>query len=481
MTGGRVVVVGVGADGPAGLGEAALRAVAEAEVLVGGRRLLAGFPDHPAERIVVGADVEEAVAAAARAAREGRRVAVVASGDPLFHGIGAAVVEAVGPEAVEVIPHVSSVQLAFARLRLPWDDAALVSVHARPLAELLPAVRTRPKVAVLTGGRHTPGAVAAFLLAQGLRGWRAWVCENLGSPGERVVGCALEELPGREFAPLNVLVLLDPARLPGDGLRRGAAAGDAGPRAAGDSPEGGAGVGAPPGGGRWPVLGLPDGAFEQRRPLRGLITRQEVRLVSLARLELPPAGVLWDVGAGTGSVAIEAARLAPGLRIFAVERNPDDAERAGRNASRFGAEGVAVVLGEAPAALAWLPDPDRVFIGGTGGRLAEVLEAVAARLRPGGRIVLNAVTLETLAAAEAELGRLGWERDVTLVNVARARRLGTGGAGGGTTDGVDYAGHAAPDGADRAGRTGAAGGRRLTRLEPLEPVFVLAAWREGER
>ncbi len=461
MTGGRVFVVGVGADGPAGLGEAARRAVAEAGVLVGGRRLLACFPDHPGERVAVGADVGEAVAAVARAFREGRRVAVLASGDPLFHGIGAAVVEAVGPGAVEVIPHVSSVQLAFARLRLPWDDAALVSVHARPLGELLPAVRARPKVAVLTGGRHTPSAVAAFLLEQGCRGWRAWVCENLGSPGERVTGWTLEELPGREFAPLNVLVLLDPARLPGDGRgRRGPAAGggaDETPPGAG----GGAGGEAP----RWPVLGLPDDAFEQRRPLRGLITRREVRLVSLGRLELPPAGVLWDVGAGTGSVAIEAARLAPGLRVYAVERDPDDAERARRNAARFGADGVAVVQGEAPAALAELPDPDRVFVGGTGGRLRQVLAAVAARLRPGGRLVLNAVTLETLAAAEAELARLGWERDVTLVSVARSRRL----RGGGTE------GRAAGGGA--AGE-GGGGERRLTLLEPLEPVFVLAAWRE---
>lgn len=439
-------MVGVGADGPAGLGEAARRAVAEAEVLVGGRRLLAGFPDHPAERVVVGAEVGEAVAAVARAVRQGRRVAVLASGDPLFHGIGAAVIEAVGREAVEVIPHVSSVQLAFARLRLPWDDAALVSVHARPLAELLPAVRARPKVAVLTGGRHTPGAVAAFLLEQGLRGWRAWVGENLGAPEERVVGCALEELPGQEFAPLNVLVLLDPARLPGEGRGRGDAAG-----------------------GRWPVVGLPDDAFEQRRPLRGLITRQEVRLVTLARLELPPAGVVWDVGAGTGSVAIEAARLAPAARVFAVERNPEDAGRVRRNAERFGAPNVAAVLGEAPAALAELPDPDRVFVGGTGGRLVEVLETVAARLRPGGRLVLNAVTLETLAAAEAELARLGFERDVTLVSVARSRRLGAGGAG--------------PEGAavDGEGKTGPDEGRRLTRFAPLEPVFVLAAWREGAR
>lgn len=455
MTRGRVFVVGVGADGPAGLGEAARRAVAGADLLVGGRRLLAGFPEHEAERIAVGADVGEAVAAVARAFREGRRVAVLASGDPLFHGIGAAVIEAVGREAVEVIPHVSSVQLAFARLRLPWDDAALVSVHARPLAELLPAVRARPKVAVLTGGRHTPGAVAAFLLEQGCRGWRAWVCENLGSPAERVTGCALEELPGREFAPLNVLVLLDPARLPGDGRGRG---GEAPGGGADEARVGAAGGGTGPGAGPWPVLGLPDDAFEQRRPLRGLITRREVRLVSLARLELPPAGVLWDVGAGTGSVAIEAARLAPGLRVYAVERNPDDAERARRNASRFGADGVAVVLGEAPAALAELPDPDRVFVGGTGGRLREVLAAVAARLRPGGRLVLNAVTLETLAAAEAELARPGWERDVTLVSVARSRDLGGGGAEG------------------RA--AGGDGERRLTRLEPLEPVFVLAARRE---
>lgn len=425
-------IVGMGAEGPASLSERARAVVASAQLLAGGRRHLGHFPDHPAERVVVGADLDGLAARLAAALAEGRRAVVLASGDPGFYGIAAPLLERLGAERVEILPNVSAMQLAFARLRLPWDDAALLSVHARPLADVLEAVRRHPKVGLFTDPRHTPAAVAAFLLAQGVPPRRAYVCENLGTAEERVVACDLGELPGREFAPLNVLVLVDPAA--GRPLSPTPVRGSAPARAP------------------WPVLGLPEEAFAQRRPLAGLITKVEVRAVSLARLALRPGDVVWDVGAGTGSVGIEAARLVPSGRVYAVERRADDVERIRENAARFGADNLMAVHGEAPAALAALPDPDAVFVGGSGGRLAAILRAVAARLRPGGRLVCNLATLENLAEAEATLRELGWRREVTLVNVARSRPL------------------ARADGADAG----------LTRLGALEPVFVVAAWRPGE-
>lgn len=427
---GSLHIIGVGAEGPPSLTPRARDLVAAAEVLAGGRRHLERFPDHPAERVIVGGDLDAVAARLGAALAEGRRVVVLASGDPNFYGVAGPLLGRLGRERAEILPNVSAMQLAFARLRLSWEDAALASVHARPLADILEIVRRHPKVGLFTDPRHTPAAVASFLLEQGVPPRRAFVCENLGTARERVVSCALADLPGREFAPLNVLVLVEedrpspPARAAAGGGEAGAAAGPA-----------------------WPLLGLPDGAFAQRRPRDGLITKMEVRAVSLARLALRPGDAVWDVGAGSGSVGIEAARLAPSLRVYAVERRPDDLERVRENAARFGAGNLVAVLGEAPEALAALPDPDAVFVGGSGGRLAEILRTAAARLRRGGRLVCNLATLENLSEAEAVLRELGWERDVILLNAARSRTLP---------------------------------GRPLTRLEALDPVFILAARRPGE-
>lgn len=431
---GSLHIIGVGAEGMDSLSARAREIVAAAEVLAGGRRHLERFPDHPAERVIVGADLDAVAARLGAALAEGRRVVVLASGDPNFYGVAGPLLARLGREGAEILPNVSAMQLAFARLRLPWEDAALASVHARPLADILDLVRRHPKVGLLTDPRHTPAAVASFLLAQGVPPRRAFVCENLGTARERVVSCDLADLPGREFAPLNVLVLVDEAGSVGTPGNVGGAAAH-------------------------PLLGLPDAAFAQRRPRDGLITKLEVRAVSLARLSLRPGDAVWDVGAGSGSVGIEAARLSPSLRVYAVERRPDDLERVRENAARFGAGNLVAVLGEAPEVLAVLPDPDAVFVGGSGGRLEGILRTAAARLRRGGRLVCNLATLENLAAAERVLGELGWERDVTLLQVSRGRHLPSGG----------------PEVA-----AGAAPSRPLTRLCALDPVFILAARRAGE-
>lgn len=448
---GSLHIIGLGAEGAPSLAPRALALVAAAEVLAGGRRHLELFPDHPAERVVVGGDLDEVAERLRAALGEGRRVVVLASGDPNFYGIAGPLLGRLGRERAEILPNVSAMQLAFARLRLSWEDAALASVHARPLADILEIVRRHPKVGLFTDPRHTPAAVASFLLRQGVPPRRAFVCENLGTPEERVVSCDLAGLPGREFAPLNVLVLVEEDRPSPPGGPGGAAAPAAAP--------GGGGEARAAAGPTWPLLGLPDGAFAQRRPRDGLITKMEVRAVSLARLALRPGDAVWDVGAGSGSVGIEAARLAPSVRVYAVERRPEDVERVRENAARFGAANLVAVRGEAPEALAALPDPDAVFVGGSGGRLGEILRAAAARLRRGGRLVCNLATLENLAEAERVLGELGWERDLILLNAARSRPLPP----------------AAGDGAAAAVRE-----RPLTRLAALDPVFILAARRPGE-
>jgi precorrin-6Y C5,15-methyltransferase (decarboxylating) len=386
-----VTVVGIGDDGCVGLSARGRNAIAAAQVLVGGERHLAFVPEFTGERIVVKgamAAVLERVAAAA----EDANVCVLASGDPLFFGIGAAIVARIGAAHVEIIPQPSSMQLAFARAGLRWEDAAIVSVHGRPLTGVVARLRARAKAALLTDDERSPARIAAHLVAHGDAGWRAWVCERLGGPGERVRAFAsLEALAAvTDVDPLNVLLLerSDPDWRP------------------------------PPA-----IPFLPEEDFAKRVPKLGLITKREIRLLSLAAMSLAPDATVWDIGAGSGSVAIEAGLLAPHGQVFAVEVDPECVAMARDNARAHGADNVTVVAGRAPDALADLPDPDAVFVGGSKGSMAAIVDVALARLRPRGRLVVNAITLDNAAEVYQALRGRGLTPEVTLVQVSRAAPL----------------------------------------------------------
>jgi precorrin-6Y C5,15-methyltransferase (decarboxylating) len=399
-----LVVIGIGHDGAPGLSAEALNHVASARVLAGGRRHLDFFPDWVGERLVIDADLR-AVLRGLRQRYTETRTVVLASGDPLFYGIGRALLEAFPSEDLLFLPHLSSVQLAFARIKEPWDDARVVSLHGRPMEALQPALAVRePKIAVLTDGKNHPAAIADFVCRQGAGDeYGLWVCENLGGPDERVSRHEPARMSEATYSPLNVVLLL---------RRRPQSPGPC-PRSTGHRGESG-----------WPLLGLPEDALLHRQGRRGLITGREVRLLALCRLELHAGDVLWDVGAGSGSVAIEAARLSPTLRAFAVERDEEVFQQLEANAAALTDGRVRTVHAEAPDGLTDLPDPDAVFIGGSGGRLREVLDAVVRRLKPGGRVVLNCITLETLAHAWDRLCQLGLRPEATSVQLAHSRPLG---------------------------------------------------------
>ncbi len=417
----EVIVVGIGDAGRSSLSEEALAAVRGADVLAGGERHLAFFPEFRGERIVLKDRMAEA-AGAIDAARARGSVAVLASGDPLFYGIGAYLAKKLGREAVRILPNVSAMQLAFARARVAWQDAALVSLHGRAMENLLPVLGTRDAIGVFTDGTNTPGAIARACLDSGNGDYRMIVCENLGGPDEKVREMALAEAVSAQVGPLNVVI-----------LRREDAAS---PREA--PPIDPASLGA---------VGIPDDLFVYRSPAKALITKLEVRLVSLAALRLRPADVVWDVGAGSGSVAVECARLCPRGRVFAIEKNRPDFDLIASNLARFGVENVTVVCGRAPGeGLGDWPDPDAVLVGGSGGELDALLGTCLARLKPGGRLVLNAATIETLAGANAFFRNAGLRPAVTLVQASR---------------GVEIA---------------AVG---LTRFEALNPVYVLAVRKVG--
>ncbi len=376
-----VTVVGIGDDGPAGLSTEARAAVEQAELLLGGHRHLAWFSGHPAQTLPI-TDNLRAVVAAIEQHSAHCRVVVLASGDPLFFGIGAYLSKQLGPDRLQILPHVSSVQLAFARVGVGWQDAAILSAHGRPLAPVLQPALEAAKVALLTDDTNTPGVIATALRAAGMEDCRAVVAEHLGGPEERLIETTLSQLPGQTFAALNVLLLLrnQPRRPP-------------------------------------LTLGLPDDAFAH---LRGQITKAEMRAVSLSKLRLRRGDTVWDIGAGSGSVSIEAALLCGG-DVYAMERAPEQVAVLRANLATFPAARVQAIVGEAPEALEPLPTPDAVFIGGSGGRLRDVLTAVQARLRPGGRLVLNLATLDHLAQARAWLAASGMgAQELVQLQVARA-------------------------------------------------------------
>jgi precorrin-6B C5,15-methyltransferase / cobalt-precorrin-6B C5,C15-methyltransferase len=387
----KIYVVGIGGDGLAGLTARARDLVASAEVLVGSDGALRLLPEVNAERVRLGSDLGD-VTERLRANFGKKRIVVVATGDPLFYGVARYLCDRLGKERFEVLPHVSSMQLAFARVKETWEEAYLTDLSVRPLDDVLDRIRGAETVGLFTSETYHPARIARELLIRGLDYFRAYVCENLGGKDERITQGELSELQGMHFDPLNVMIL---KRKPG-------------------RPD------APRGAKRLARFGNPDDVFAQSRPKTGLITQAEVRAIALAQLDLQPGCVMWDVGAGSGSVALEAAQLVDPGRVYAIEQDSADYHLIVANAETFGIRNVQAVFGTAPAVFQGLPDPDAIFIGGNGGEVSRLLEASYAALRPGGRLVANVGTLEMLNLTYETLKRLSPGVSVLLMNLSRS-------------------------------------------------------------
>jgi precorrin-6Y C5,15-methyltransferase (decarboxylating) len=386
----RIHIIGIGSDGLAGLTARARETLSGAEVLFGSQHTLALVPELKGERHYIGSDLQETVAALT-AVMGRKRVAIVAGGDPLFYGVARYLCDRLGKDNFEVLPHVSSMQLAFARVKETWEEAYLTNLHTHPLDEVIDRIRTAEMVGLFPGEQEGPPQIARRLLARGIDYFRAFVCENLGSPDERVTQGELSEIQDMEFAPLNVMIL---KRKPG-------------------RPD------QPAGPGRFRRFGNPDDAFAQSRPKSGLITQAEVRALALAQMNIQPGSVVWDIGAGSGSVAIEAARLSePGL-VYAIEQDAADYHLILANAQTLGVRNLNAIHGTAPAVFASLPAPDAIFVGGTGKEAARLIAAAWTALRPGGQLVVNVATLESLGAIHGTLRELAGSVRVLMVNIAR--------------------------------------------------------------
>ena len=427
---GRIEVIGSDAGAPASLSSPAQALLRAAQLLVAPQRLLPQLEpwwlaEQAAGRIalttpcpeLLASDRPEQILSPLEAALEtDRPVVVLASGDPLWFGIGRLLLLQFGPQRLRFHPAPSSLQLAFARIGRPWQDASWISLHGRDPDPLAAALQKRPAaLAVLTDpGRGGAEEVRRILRASGLEAaYAVWLCERLGHLAERVQRLAPEAPLPADCDPLHLVLLIaeplapvaDPAALP--------------------------------------LFGLEDGLFLQHDDRPGLMTKREVRLQLLADLELPVRGVLWDIGAGVGSVGLEALRLRPELQAWFLEQRGGSASLIAANAERLGVKPAGVLEGRAPEALAALPDPDRVLIGGGGRGRAAVLVAVLERLRPAGVVVIPLATLEALAELRPLLEQAGLSVSVSQHQAWRGAPLAEG-----------------------------------TRLAPLNPVLVLRGVRQ---
>ncbi|PKL51978.1 MAG: hypothetical protein CVV37_03590 [Nitrospira bacterium HGW-Nitrospira-1] len=359
-------------------------------------------------------------------------VVLLASGDPMFFGIGRRAVREFGKDNVEILPDLSSIQMAFSKIKEPWDDTFLVSLHGGPDPEKrrrlpygikdIPMLLDRHnKIAILTDKENNPAVIADFLNSSPLTHHSSlslYVCERLGYHDERVTEGTPDEIAGMSFSEPNVVILKNKK----------------------------------PSSMSFPLVGNPSDLSESVKKdcglildkartraamtdnfrfglseteiihSRGLITKDEARAVTIHKLRLPQKGIFWDIGAGSGSVSIEAARLYPELKIFAIEKEEEQIENIYTNVNRFNAENIEVIKGEAPAVLEGLPAPDRVFIGGSGGRLKECIRIISNAM-PSGIIVINAIAIDTLNNAIQALTDHGFTISISEISVSRSKAV----------------------------------------------------------
>jgi precorrin-6Y C5,15-methyltransferase (decarboxylating) len=380
-----IQIIGVGIA-PEDLSEQKVRMICGADVLVSGERLLARFEHFAGRRIVIKAPLGTVFQSIREEMLAGKRVVVLAEGDPGFFGIGRKLMRAFEPDQVVIISNVTTLQAAASRMKIPWESIRTVSLHGRSDSRpLFRALASSDLVGVYTDKDSDPAALSGVLMERGVEGFRMWVFQNLGDSNEKVDCYELEDACKRRFSPLNFVIL--------ERMKR---------------PE------------VIPQFGMDDNLYLHGA---GLITKKEIRAVGLAALRIEPHHTVWDLGAGCGSVSIEASLLAHEGAVYAIEKDDSRIEMIIENRRRMGAYGVEVIRGTMPECLEDLPDPDRIFMGGGLGNGVEVLETAMSRLKPGGHMVLHIVLLGSLEKVRMYLRSKGWNYSLTHVQVSRSRDL----------------------------------------------------------
>ncbi|PIC65116.1 cobalamin biosynthesis protein CbiE [Sporosarcina sp. P13] len=395
-------MIGIGDNGAAGLLPQYIEWINECDVLVGGERHLQFFPSFEKEKKVIKGGLS---ALTEELQEETRNVVILVSGDPLFYGLGGVLAKKL---PLEIYPYTSSVQLAFSKMQESWHDAYIVSLHGRSIKGFAQKIDGRKKIAILTDETNSPQAIATYLKRFNMIEYDAFVAENLEGENERCRFLSLDEMEQTSFSSLNVVILKQRNIVE---------------RAS---------------------LGIPDDEFLQRKPDKGLITKREIRTLCLQELKLKEDSIVWDIGTCTGSVAIEAAKVAREGAVYAIEKNEADLENCLGNQLKHRTDFIAV-LGKAPERLEEFPDPQAIFIGGNGGNMEQLLQTCISRLQPNGRLVMNIATIENLAEAMSHLKALGCEVSILQAQLSKSKPI-----------------------------------LHLTRFEPLNPIYIVTAQKGQE-
>ncbi|MBF0274000.1 MAG: precorrin-6y C5,15-methyltransferase (decarboxylating) subunit CbiE [Nitrospinae bacterium] len=399
-----VHVIGIGDNGKDSLKGSLIDIIYRAEILFGGKRHLEFFTDFVAEKVIIDKKLSAAVEKLNKSTY--KSAVVLVSGDPFFYGLGKYLVKNLQNVLLKFYPNLSSFQLAFAAIKMNWDDAHLVSLHSKKKETLLPVLKEKTKVALLTDNENTPAVIAQYIQKHFDSPFTCYVCENLGGKKEKITKGTLKKISSLEFSPLNVVILINNKK----SLQENA-----------------------------PFSGIDDNNFHQRKPSSGLITKSEVRAVCLSKMQIEVNSTIWDIGSGSGSISIEAASFAHKGKVFSFEKNKKDWEIINKNIKKFGMNHCTAILGKAPETFKKLTEqPDIIFIGGSGGNMESILQTGIKRLKSGGRIVVNVITLENLQAAMTTLNSMKFSYSIVSLNISRSKPI-----------------------------------LNLTRFEPLTPVYIL--------
>ncbi len=371
--------------------------------MVGGQRMLEACREYPARKLQIKAPLDKVLADIESVRAQGEPIAVLADGDPLFYGIGRRLLREIPPQELHFHPGVTALQTAASRLKIPWDQIHTVSLHGRP--ELHPLLRLMSRhefIGVYTDATWSPNVIARALQERDIDHFTLHICQDLELPTETIHSLQGSQAADMQFSPLN-FVLLQRIKKPEISL----------------------------------TLGSAEESFIHEN---GLITKSEIRSTALGRLHIEPGHTVWDIGAGCGSIGLEASLLAWDGRVICVEPNPERVAHIRTNRTRTGAFTLDVVPASAPECFPELPDPDRIIIGGGISRSPDLVLQAVSRLRPGGKIVVMCTLFSTLNRAREQMQQAGLEPSVQQINVCRSRPIGT----------------------DQ-------------RLEPLNPVFLVSA------
>jgi precorrin-6Y C5,15-methyltransferase (decarboxylating) len=365
-----------------------LQRIKNADILIGGKRHLDFFEDTPVLKKEITKDLKGIIRYIKRH-RQKKSIVVLASGDPLFFGIGALMIKTLGSEKLYIYPNISTVAAAFARIKEPWNDVPVISLHGKPNEnKLLQTLQEKDQVAIFTDPHKNPAWLASLLVEKGLTDLEICVFEQLGTSREHFGWYSLDEASATQFAEPNLVVLKRIAYAPEQY--------------------------------RQLHFGMPDNTYDHQR---GMITKAEIRAVTLSKLRLTSGLTMWDLGAGSGSISIEASLFLKRGKIIAIEKSPFRIEQIKNNKTRFKVKNLTIIPAVLPDGLEDLPRPDRIFIGGGGKDLEKIIRISSKYLNPQGIMVINTVLMSSVTTAIDTLKNLGFKTDVVQVQVSRGQAM----------------------------------------------------------